>query len=168
MIISEAIGTLAAGSAAPQTSTTVLINGFGVLFVGDAGRGVRHGPQAGHFPILGTRHPHDQGRTAEHDHVAVPVGTRDQLLAPGIDRAGGQHGIGIAQYPLASGTSRAIQRRNSTVSPERNVVSAPVAPLPRLSPYNRPGVSGLPSSSTAVRDGTMAVTATAVASGLPS
>ena len=34
------------------------------------------------------------------------------------------------QYPCASGASRAVQRRNSTASPERNVVSAPVATDP--------------------------------------
>ena len=44
-------------------------------------------------------------------------------------------------------------------------MSAPAGPLPRLSPYSRPGVSGLPTSSTAVSDGTIAVTATALASG---
>src|SRR5205807_2565389 len=72
------------------------------------------------------------------------------------------------QYPFASGASRAVQRKNSTDSPERNVLIAPVAPLPRLSPYSRPGVSGLPTSSTPVSDGTIEVTATAVASGLSS
>ena len=42
------------------------------------------------------------------------------------------------------------------------------ATLPRLSPYSRPGVTGMPSASTAVRDGTIAETATARASGRPS
>ena len=60
-------------------------------------RGVRQGPQAGHFPVFGNGDPHDQRRAAEHDHVAVPIGTRDKLLAQRIDRTGGQHGVGIAQ-----------------------------------------------------------------------
>ena len=62
-----------------------------------ARRALRQGPQAGRFAIIGDRDPHDQRRTAEYDYIAVPIGTRDELFAKGVDRTGGKHGVAIAQ-----------------------------------------------------------------------
>src|SRR5262249_17997692 len=65
---------------------------------------------------------------------------------------------GAGQYPAASGASSAVHRRNSAVSPVRKSPLRAAAVRPRLSPYSRPGVIGLPTGSTAVSDGTIAET----------
>ena len=62
-----------------------------------ARRGVRQRPEAGHLTELTCCHPHDQSGATQHQHVAVLVGARDELFADRIDRARGQHGVGVPQ-----------------------------------------------------------------------
>ena len=107
--------------------------------------------------------------------VLAPAGAVEQRIRrtrAGIveDRLARQRVVGHCRrgpVPLGVGRlSRRPAQEFDSLAGEELVVGAP-GPLPRLSPYSRPGVSGLPTSSTAVSDGTIAVTATAVASGLP-
>ena len=70
---------------------------------------MRQGPQARGFAVLGNGHPHDQRRAAQHEHVTVVVGARDDLLARCVDRTGRQHGVGATH--LADRRARHLHPR---------------------------------------------------------
>jgi len=70
-----------------------------------ARRRVRERPQSWHLTELTDGHPHDEGRTAQHEYVAVVIGARDDLFAHRVHSAGGQHGLGVA-HPAHRGARR--------------------------------------------------------------